>query len=903
MCPTARLTSLLRNLLRRDRVERDLDDELRSMADLLTAEKTRAGMAPEEARRAARVEMGSLESIKEGIRDVRRGASLDAALIDIRHAVRLLLRNPLFTVTATLSLAVGIGSTTTVFTVANGLLLRPAEGVANSGRLIDLVRRQADQGPGLDEVSYPDYVDIRTRARTFEDVFGYRLEPDTISLAVDDGVEPAFATVVTNSYFEALGVTPRLGRTFSSSDSERAGASPVLVVSHTFWQRRFGGATSVVGRTVRINGYPFSIIGVAREGFRGTSIVAPDVWVPVSMIGVVIPEGGGQLLVDRRLPWLMLGARLAPDMSRAQASAEMAAIGAALDREFPQDHLPFGPGASAAPVRWTWTAERASPIPYGLRTLATGFLSLLMAIVATVLVVACANVAGVLLARGTVRRRELSVRAAIGAARARIVRQLLTETILLFLIGGVAGLVLARVMTSMLLSLLPRFAIPISVSVPLDARVVLFSLGSAFLTAVLFGLAPALSASRTDVSTVLKDTASGTSERMRLRNAFVAAQVAFSLVLVVIAGLLVRTLSAVTTIEQEFNPKDVDMVSVDLSAAGYAPPAGHEFARQVMERVRALPGVQSATLADRPPGPGAVSFGGVTVPGVTPPTGQPTFLLNWTLVETGYFETLQLPLTAGRDFTATDRQVAIVGQGTADILWPDRNPIGEVLFVHSAGVDSAMPVSLTVIGVASDIVFGTGGRRQLALYVPYQDRYAPQATIFIRRSSDRSMIPDVRTVLGFIDPALLVVYAGPLELEQNGPVETQLRAAGAVAGAVGAVGLMLAAMGVYGVTAYTVTRRTREIGIRITLGARRIDVVWMVMRQGMALVGIGSVVGLLLGVGAGRLLAASPLRVIAADPAVFAVGALLFALVGAAACYVPVYRATRINPTQALRCE
>ena len=363
----ARVRSLVRNVLSRDRVERDLDDELQAALDLLIDEELARGKSPADARRSALLTLGGIETVKVQVRDARAGAWFDTVLGDIRYAARLLVRNPIFTLTAALSLAIGIGATTTIFTVANGLLLRSAVGVTDPSRLVDITRSKDRGGPGIDPISYPDYLEVRRRATTLDGVYGYQLELQPASLRVENtGAERVYPGVVTINYFEVLGVPAIVGRTFGSGDSEDAGSSPVVVLSHRFWARRFQSDPGVVGRTLYLNGYPFSVAGVAREGFLGMTVVAPDVWVPASMIAALNPESGGRLLATRGADWMMLGGRLKRGVSRAQASAEIAAIGAALAREFPvkYDFLPPGPGPTD--LSFVWSAEPSSPIPSGL---------------------------------------------------------------------------------------------------------------------------------------------------------------------------------------------------------------------------------------------------------------------------------------------------------------------------------------------------------------------------------------------------------------------------------------------------------------------------------------------------------------------------------------------------------
>jgi predicted permease len=478
--------------------------------------------------------------------------------------------------------------------------------------------------------------------------------------------------------------------------------------------------------------------------------------------------------------------------------------------------------------------------------------------------------------------------------------------VLLFVLSGAAGLLLARAMTTLLVSLLPEFPLPVNLSVPLDTRVVVFSLTLSFIAALLSGLAPALHASKVDVVSSLKDESLGPVDRLRLRNTFVSAQVAFSMSLVITAGILIRGFSGVAFADRGFDPRGVDSAAVDLSIAGYTSATGPAFARELVDRVRAVPGVQSATLADRAPGAGGMSMGGLTIPGATPPTGQAYFFANWTLVDSAYFATLRIPLVAGRDFGPEDSQgaqaVAIVGEAAARRFWPGKEAVGQTLFVNTFDETRSKQLPLTVIGVVRDLRFGARDSTPLALYEPIGQRYLPTLTILARRSSDRAAV-NLRAVVSTASANLPVLSAGTLEDQETSPVVAQLRIAATVAGSVGFIGLLLAAIGIYGITAYAVSRRTREIGIRLSLGANRTAVVGMVVRQGMLLVGIGSAIGVLLGAGAGKLLSGPRFGVPPPDLMMFAAAALLFAIVGLAACYIPARRATRIGAMDALRYE
>jgi predicted permease len=828
-----------------------------------------------------------------------------------RYGARLVRRSPVFACTAIVSLAIGLGATTTIFTIANALLFRAPPGVTEPERVIEIFRTVEGRTAANFTLSYPYYRDLRDRATTLAAVYAFEFEPRRIDLGLSDGTETAHASFVTAHYFAALGVGASAGRLFDERDGDVAGASPVVVISHRFWTRRFDGDPGVVGRAVLINRHPFTIAGVAAESFRGTNLVTADLWVEIGMSDVLDP--GSSRLTRRDADGLGLGGRLEPGVSRAQAAAELDAIALAIERDHPEER---GARLQVAAL---------SSVPGPIATVATGFFGLLLALVLVVLVIACVNLAGVLLAQAAARRREMAVRAAIGAGRVRLARQLLTETALLFVCGGAAGLLLARGLTSLLLKLLPAFDVPVDLSLPLDGRALAFTATLSFVAAVLSGLSPALHVVRADLVRALGGAFDGPSDRQRLRQALVMAQVAFSLMLVVVAALLGRALERVSASDRGFDPQGIEVASLDLSRAGYTDVAARAFARDLVERLQARAGVAAATLATAMPGSRGGAVRSVSVPGLAPAGGD-AFLATWRAVDRAYFATLRLPLLAGREFGPEDQStgepVAVVSETTARRLWPDRDAIGQLIVVHgqaAAGgaADALRPVR--VIGVARDEIppnpdaprtqirqrgrEGTVSVREgdlLAIYVPLQQFPARQLIVLARGVEPTSIAPDLREIVRSLDADLPPVATQPLAAA-TGPIHLQLRVAAAVAGAVGLVGLLLTGIGIYGVTAYHVSQRTREIGIRVAIGASRGQLVRMVLRQGLALVGVGAIAGLMLALASGRLLMRMFAAVPALDVSSAAAAATLFGLVGFAACYVPVRRALRIEVVAALR--
>ena len=825
---------------------------------------------------------------------------LDSCLQDLRYAARLVWRNPLFSLTAALSLAIGIGANTTIFTVANALLFRPPAGVAEPDRLVDIGRTR--NGRGFDNASYPNYLDLRARTTTLSGVYAYRIEPQPLSLGGKEGAERIYGGLVSPNYFAALGLHPALGHFFTPDNDASAmaaaraesGASRLVVLSDRFWRRRFDADPSVLGRTVELNGRPFTVVGVAPHDFQGTTILANDVWLPLTAADDVMPRGRS-LLTSRASLWLLMGGRLKPGVTRQRAQAEVSSIGAALEREFPEDNRGKGLRVVAP-----------SPIP-GNGAPVAAFLSVLMAVVGLVLVIACVNLAGILIARAAARRREISVRVAIGAGRARLVRHLLTETLLLFTLGVLGGLAIARGMTTALVALLPALPVPVSVALALDGRVLLFTIAVSFVAAMLCGLAPAIHAARSDVLSGLKAGSGGSPERLRLRNAFIVAQVALTIVLIVGAGLFVRALQRASSIDPGFNPTDVEVATLDLSLAGYTDATGPEFAGQLIERVRTLPGVTDATLATvLPLGLDGLGLGELTLPGVSESVAE-RVVEDWNVVAPHYFSTLGLPLVAGRDFDARDTtkspRVVIVNQTAARRFWPGADPIGKVL-IQSEGRPGSRGQShlLTVIGVARDAKYRSLGEDQRAfVYVPVSQQYLPRTSILARTAGARRSA-DIRALVHAMNPNLPIVAEETLEEHAAIGLIPQ-RIAAAVSGSLGIVGLLLAAIGIYGVTAYAVTSRTREIGIRVALGATGSDVIRMVLGDAMLLALVGAGIGIAAAAGASRLLGSLLFGVGPMDVTAFAGAAALFCAVALVASYLPARRATEIASTEALRAE
>ena len=814
----------------------------------------------------------------------------DTMLHDVRYALRMLRQSPLFAITAALSLAIGIGANTTIFSVASAMLLRPMPGLTRPDRLVDIGRTQ--DGRGFDTVSFPNYRDLRQRTTSLEGVYSYRVEPEPMSLATGGDAERVYGTIVSANYFAVLGVRPLLGRLLQDSDDQE-GAHEVVVLSHDVWRRKFNANPGIAGQAIAINGHPFMIAGVAPPGFQGTTILKPDLWVPMSAQRSALPRMDPGIFTQRGSVWLALGARLKEGVSIRQADAEVRTIGTTLEQEYPTENA--GKNFSVQP----------SGVAPGQRNTIAGFMALLMAIVGLVLLIACANVAGMLLARGVARRRELAVRAAVGAGRTRLVRQLLTETVVLFGVAAVAGVLLTTWLTGLLVALIPTIPVPIGFDVPVDWRVVAFASLLSLVAALLSGLAPALHASRADLLPALKTEGlgSGPGSRLRLRNAFVVGQVTMSLMLVIVAGLFLRSLQHAADVQPGFDERHVDVAQLDLSIGGYTEATGRVFLWELVERARALPGVESASVAvDLPLDGGRIGFGRIGVAGKKPPRGD-AFRADWNVVEPGFFRTLKLPLLRGRDFsdgdTAASQRVAIVNEAFVNTIWPGEDAIGKQITVDG----DAGPLQVTIVGIASDArLIWLSGSVEPYIYVPFAQRYVARVALLVRTQDGHSTVPEVRQILRSMNPNLPITEAMPLSsITAIGLVPQRIAAA--VAGSLGIMGLLLAAIGIYGVTAYAVSRRTREIGIRVALGADAASVMRLILRQGLVLAGIGVAMGVAIAAAGSRLLESLLFGVRGLDPVTFGATCVLFAAVTLVASYVPARRALSVDPTIALRSE
>ena len=816
-------------------------------------------------------------------------------LKDIQYAARSLRHSPAFTVTAVLSLAIGIAGNTAVFSVSDALLLRVLPGIANPDRLVDIGRSQ--NGRPIDTMSYPNFVDVRDRNTVFEGVAAYRPTAVAFGLADDRGSQQAYGTLVSGNYFDVVGTPMTLGRPLRPDDDRVDSANPVLVLSHQLWERRFNREPDVVGRTVRINGAPVTIVGVAAPGFHGTNVTSTEFWMPIAWQGrlVDVSRTVSDALTSRAAVWMVAIGRLKPGISLAQARDEAARISRELEREYPEANRGRSIGL-----------EPSKSVPAPGRTPATLFMTLLFALVLLVLLIACTNIGGLLLARGVARSREMSLRVALGASRDRIVRLLITESVLLSSAGALVGIGLALSLIQLLRGLVPVLPIPVAIDFRLDWRVVSFSAALSLGAGVVCGLMPSIEIARTDLLTALKaHPLTLGARRLRLRGVFVVAQMALSVLLVVVALLLGRSLMHADVIDPGFETNDMAAVNFNLQLAGYDEARGALFADAALKQIEQLPGVVSATRSLVVPLAAAgVGFGPIRLPEeqFDPRTA---IFPDWNVVSPRYFETMGIGLVQGRAFTESDRtgapEVAIINQTLASRLFGERNPIGQRV-VHQVGPPPGRPRFLEVVGVARDSKYRSLGEDPRPfVYVPTAQRYDAQTWI-LARITGPTVLPALREVIQGMDRNLPLLRVSMLsELTAFGLLPQRL-AAWLAAGA-GLITVLLATIGIYGITAHDVAQRRREIGIRMALGARRWQVLTMVVRHAVSLTGTGAIVGLAIAAAGAQLLTGFLYGIPALDPVSFAGSALLLAAVAFVASLLPARRAASVNPVQALRAD
>jgi predicted permease len=902
-----RIVSGFRRLFYKTQVEQDMNEELRAYLETAVEQKMAAGLTREAAVRAARVEIGSLDAIKEGARDIGWESVVETFWQDLRYATRMFRKQPGFVAAAVLTLALGIGANTAIFSLVNATLLQRLP-VDDRDRLVYVYRGNVG---GV--FPYPLYAAMRDSNDVFEGFAAWGgIEA---SLNADDETDLVSGFIVTGNFFDVLGIAADQGRLLSPSDDVTPGGHPVAVISHDFWRTRFGSRPDIVGRDVRLNGHVFTIVGVTPAGFPGPLVGrVRHLYVPMMMQAIMRPPRAGysgeknpDLLKDTSgASWLFGLGRLKPGVRPEQARAQLATLATTYVRT-------ADPSRDSVSIALLPIDEGNPNQRRQMRSVAF----LLGGVVAAVLLIACANIANLLLARAASRRRELAVRLAVGASRARLVRQLLTESVLLSLIGGAFGLGVAwAVIQSVQTAVPPPGALPLALAFSIDQRVLSFSLVLSLLTGIVFGVAPALKASRP--GSVLKDGSAESDERGRRLNpqkALVIAEVALSMLVLIPAGLFVRSLQAARAIDPGFEVEKLVTAPLNINLLRYTSSQGREFYRQIVERVERLPGVEAASVArvavmsgggrilglmieGRPGYPDDFVFsegGGVV-------TADPT-RINANVVGPGFFTTLGIPLVMGRDFGEQDvdgrPHVVILNESAVRMHFGSDSPLGNrVSFRGRQGPWRE------IVGVARDSKYAALGEAALpVVYMPVAQNHETGMTLYVRTSvPPASLIGSLRREIQAIEPNLPVPNIQPM----TDTIGTSLYAArmGALLLAVfGGLALLLAAIGIYGVLSFAISRRTREMGIRLALGAEARNVFLLVVRDGMLLVGVGIVIGLSGGLAGARSLASFLYGVPTSDVPTFAAATIILMAVALGACVIPARRATQVDPMIALRCE
>ena len=819
-------------------------------------------------------------------------------LQDFRYAARQLGRSPGFAIIVVLTLALGIGANAAIFSIVDWLLLRPLP-VRNPGQLTTIWQQQGNQEILFPGTSVPDYRELSNQSTAaFDDVFGYEL--DLVGLRVrDNKAERVVTNYVTGNFFSALGLKPALGRLILPSEGSAPGSDPVIVLSYSFWKRRLGGDPGILGTRVLVNGHPLTVVGVAPEGFQGISpFLAVSGYVPLGM-GTVIDQPP-DFMSNRGQRGLNVLARLRRGVSVQQAQAAIGVVAQRLAQQYPDVDK------NLMMMVFPETRSRlGDPRTDSVNVICGLFLGL----AGLVLLLACVNVANILLVRASTRAREMAIRAALGARRARLVRQLLIESVLVAALGGAAGLLVGWLGTTALTSINLQTDLPVLLALNFDWRVFAYAFIVALLTGVIVGVFPALRASRRDLASALHEGGRGViGTRQRIRTALVVAQVAGSLMLLIMAGLFTRSLGHVQQTKLGFEPAQVVDLTMDPAEVGYHSEQTREFYRELLARIRATPGVVSATSASSVPFGYYGSADSPLVEGYQPPRGQgaPVTLLNY--ISTDYFGTLRIPLLRGRAFTDADSEtapyVAIVNETFAKRFWPNQDAVGREFKL--AG-DVKHP--LKIVGVARDAryqFFAIAGAGQPYVYLPFSQHVdiASLQTVQVRTSGNPgTMIPMLEQAVSALAPNLPVFEMKTLTqalYSLNGFLIFEVGAA--LAAVLGGLGLVLSVVGVYGVISYAASQRTHEIGVRMALGAQPGEILRMIFRQGIFIVGLGLLAGVA-GALAAAQVAGTFLTVSATDPLTYVTVSIVLALVALIACAIPARRAMRVDPMVALRYE
>jgi len=808
-------------------------------------------------------------------------------LQDLRYGLRMLAKSPGFTAIVVLTLALGIGANSTIFSWINSTLLNPIPGVAHTSDLVSVMRGERSEHP-TPPFSYLDYVDLRDHTQSFSGLLAYH--DDFMSLTGTDKPERIYGALTTANYFDVLGVRPILGRGFLPAEEQRRGGGSVAVISESMWRARFGSDRSIIGRTIQINRRLYTIVGVAPPDFQGCKTgLRTDVWIPLGMDPFV---WGPNRPEDRGAFWLQVLGKLKPGVDRRQAEGELNL----LMQQIIENSRNVDRGPSQITLDPLWRS------PFGANVYMYKTLPMLLALAAVLLLLACANVANLLLVRSVTRRREMALRLALGASRWRLLRQLMVESVLLALAGGGVAMLLTTWTAGTFAAFVPPSSLPFTLNGHADRTVLLVTMVVAILSAMIFGILPGLRTSSLETITVLKEEAGSMSSgihKSRLSRALVVVQISLSLLLLISAGLFARSLRNAQRLDPGFDPNHVLLASYELGPAGYSEAQGIAFHRQLLSKLEALPGVESVTLADFSPLSFSLHSDDVLPDGYLPKPGE-SMEVSRAIVGPNYLRTMRIPIIGGRDFTEQDmeksQRVAIVNQAFVDRYWPGQDPLGKRISVYGQWFN--------VVGVARN-----GKYRRLVyppepvFFQPLYQRYRDLVTIHARVTGDpQGYAAEVERTVHQLNADLPVFGVTTLKSSmQLGSIFERL--AGTFAGAFGLLALILAAVGIYGVIAYTTRQRTHEIAIRIALGAERVAVFWLVLGQGLLLTLTGLAAGVAVSLALTRYLKSVLFGVTATDLLTYAAVALLLCLVSLVACYIPARRATKVDPMVALRYE
>jgi putative ABC transport system permease protein len=888
----SRFSAFWRNLFRKARLEQELDEELRAYVELLAAEKIEQGMEESAARRAALLEVGGVEQVKEQVRDVRMGTAVESLWRDLRYGLRMLWKKPGFTLTAVLTLSLGIGANTAIFSVVNAVLLNPLP-FPSPGRLMALGQTSPENRAALSQFSFRNFADLRDQSKAFEQLAAYY--NSNLTLTGQGEAARLRVTVATASLFPMLGASPSLGRVFLPEEDNPGGGSAgrPAILSWDCWQRYFGGDPAVVGRAVTLNANTYTIVGVMPANFSFPVQAQPtEVWVSTALDAE--KTGQGAIMVARGYRgWRVVG-RLKDGVTVEQAQAEADVIASGLAAQFPEGNKDLG--------------IKAVPLLESLVGNLRLTLLLLFGTVGVVLLIACVNVANLLLASTASRQHEINIRVALGASRWRIVRQLMTESLMLALAGGVLGAVLAMWGTDLIVSLSPEGITRIA-ETRLDARVLAFTALVSVLTGAVCGLAPALGVSRERLAEALKEggrSSTGGLRRGHARRLLVVAEVSLALVLLVGAGLFVRTLMRLQTVALGFEPHHVLTMTVAKSPSpSGSPEQTGEFFRQLTERLKALPGVVNASVTWQFPLSGASAMSGLEIEGQHNEPGS----LPMGVIHTAgpdYFRTMGIPVVQGREFTEHDDMnsapVLIINETLAKKFFPGGAALGKHITPGFSTTGEYVPRE--IVGVVGDIKHqGLRGEAVPEFYFAQAQMPPPITTLVVRTAGDpRSLVGAIRNEIQSADKGA-PVYSVRTAEEYLSLSVASTRFNMTLLVAFAAVALLLTAVGLYGVISFSVSQSTHEIGVRMALGAQRTDVLRMVVWQGMSLSLIGVLVGLAMSLSLTRVMASLLYGISVTDPLTYVGVSLLVTLVALVACLVPARRATKVDPMIALRYE